>query len=722
MPLSLGDQLGRYQILCQVGEGGMGEVYKARDTRLDRIVAIKRLKRANTARFEHEARAIASLNNPHICQIFDVGPDYLVLEFVEGAPFHGPLEAEQVLSLALQIVDALEAAHKRGILHRDLKPGNVMVTQSGVKLLDFGLAKLRSDPDADATHTMEGTVIGTAGFMSPEQALGRPIDERSDLFSLGALLYKVLSGRCAFEGHSTIETLSAVLRNHPAPLESPLGPIVMRCLAKDPSLRFQSAAELRAALSRVNTLSAASTWRTPSIAVLPFANMSGDKEQEYFSDGLTEEIINALVKIPGLKVIARTSAFAFKGQNADIRQIAETLGVAHVLEGSVRKSGNRIRVTAELVTAMDGSDLWSERYDRQLADVFDIQDDISESIVQALSFKLKPAAPPLPARRQYVPKLEAHEALLKARYLHWKLTPAAITQAGHGYEQAIAIDPQYALAHAEYADHLFGRSAMGITPMHESMPSVRVIAQRALQLDPSISEAHAALCMVAATYDHNWEEAEMRFSLATASGVASPWVHSVCGTFYLMAMGRLTEAFEELQRGVQGDPLHLINRCLMAICLGAAERYAEAEAQLRHALDLDANFWMTHWYLAALYAAQHRFQEALPLAEKAYSLAPWATRTVGEYAAMLTLTDERDRGTSIMQKLGSADAYGAPMAWAVYHTYCGDIDAAALWTEKLIEQRFPAVGHWLQSASAKPLRASRHWSRLAMLMNLPRPR
>lgn len=397
-----GVPLGPYELIAKIGAGGMGEVWKARDTRLDRIVAIKRLKGEHNARFEQEARAIAALNHPHICQIFDVGPDYLVLEYVEGAPLKGPLPAEAAARLALQIVSAIEAAHKTGILHRDLKPANILVNESGAKLLDFGLAKLFGDEDATQTMGVSGTPL----YMSPEQAEGKALDARSDIFSFGSVLYELLAGARAFD------RLAGVLRDEPRALAtaSNLQEVVTRCLKKSPADRFASATEVRLAIEKAGTKT---TEQKASIAVLPFANMSGDKEQEYFSDGLAEEIINELVKIPGLKVIARTSAFAFKGQNTDIRKIAETLGVAHILEGSVRRSGNRIRVTGQLITAADGSHLWSERYDRELADVFAVQDEISAAIAAALRLKLSPQAE---AKPRYTPKLAAHEALLKARH------------------------------------------------------------------------------------------------------------------------------------------------------------------------------------------------------------------------------------------------------------------------------------------------------------------
>jgi len=310
MPLSVGVKLGPYEIVAPLGAGGMGEVWKARDTRLGRIVAVKQLKGRHSARFEQEARSIAALNHPHICQIHDIGPDYLVLEYIEGKPLKGPAPADEALRLGAQIAEALDAAHRKGVVHRDLKPANILVTPEGLaKLLDFGLAKNMTDPEE--TATIEGTVLGTAAYMAPEQAEGKPLDARSDVFSFGAVLYELLSGRRAFHGENSISTMAAILHKEPAPLDAPaaLQAIVKKCMAKGPALRYQSMAEVRAAL-REATL-AAEPQKQPSIAVLPFANLGGDKEQEYFSDGLSEEIINALAQIPGLKVIARTSAFVY---------------------------------------------------------------------------------------------------------------------------------------------------------------------------------------------------------------------------------------------------------------------------------------------------------------------------------------------------------------------------------------------------------------------------
>src|SRR5258707_7786943 len=319
MSLAPGVRLGPYEIVALLGAGGMGEVYKAIDTRLGRTVAIKVLRGEYSDRFQREARAIAALNHRHICALYDIGPNYLVMEYLEGAPVRGPLPVEQALRLALEIAAALEEAHRKGIIHRDLKPGNILISSDGAKLLDFGLAKLEHTSESDVTETQAGTVLGTAAYMSPEQAEGRSADARSDIFSFGAVLYEVLSGQRAFLGETGIAAMASILREQPKPLRdapAELERIVTRCLRKDPARRFQSMAEVRIALA--DALSAAAKKdETPSIAVLPFANLSADKENEYFSDGITESILNSLAHIAQLRVTSRSAVVRYKGKDVD---------------------------------------------------------------------------------------------------------------------------------------------------------------------------------------------------------------------------------------------------------------------------------------------------------------------------------------------------------------------------------------------------------------------
>jgi len=709
MPLSTGDKLGPYEILAPLGAGGMGEVWKARDPRLDRIVAIKQLKGEHSARFQREAHAIAALNHPHICQIYDVGPDYLVMEYVEGKPLCGPLRVEEAVKLALQIAGALEDAHSRGLLHRDLKPGNILVTAKGAaKLLDFGLAKLMTDSDSEATKTIEGAVMGTAAYMSPEQAQGKSLDERSDIFSFGTVLYEMLSGTRAFSGSSMLDTLNSVVRDDPAPLQSPASDIVKRCLAKEPAQRFQSIAEVKAALE---SISMKSVDQQPSIAVLPFVNMGGDKENEYFSDGLAEEIINFLAQIPGLKVTARTSAFAFKGKTEDIRKMAGALGVATILEGSVRRSGPRIRVTAQLINAHDGYHLWSQRYDRDMADLFDLQDEIAQSIASALHVKL--AGTPVP----YKPSLPAYEALLKARYCFGTFRPDLLAHAKECYEQAIALDPKFAQAHCEYGNYFWGLALAGALPANQALPMIRSLAERALELDPSLPDGHAMSGIVAVYLEYDWKEAERRFRLAMARDPVSVNVR-LYYTWYLQLVGRPTEAVQQMNLGLQADPLNLTLRQNRAVFLAGAGRDEEAAEGFREVLELNPSMVLAQLALAALHASCGELGQALALCEKAYAVAPLPSG-IGLLAGLLKRTGDVQQAEELLQKFQPADAFGVPRGLAIYHWVLQEFEAEADWLEKAIDQHDPYGALFLRLWYGRELRSTPRWAGLMRKLNLP---
>ena len=717
MPVSPGDKLGPYEIIAPIGSGGMGEVWKARDKRLDRIVAIKCLKSQHTARFEREARAVASLNHPHICQIYDVGPDYLVLEYIEGKPLRGPLPLADVLRLFGQIADALELAHRRGILHRDLKPANILLTDNGcAKLLDFGLAKLVVAEDADGTQTMEGTVLGTAAYMAPEQAEGKPLDERSDIFSFGAVLYEVISGTRAFAGNSAAKVLSAVLRDDPPILQTTPAVlrIVRKCLAKLPAERFQTVADLKKALEQA---AAAGEEKQPSIAVLPFTNMSGDKEQEYFSDGLAEEIINALAHIPGLKVTARTSAFFFKGKDVKVAQIAHELGVEHILEGSVRKGGNRVRITAQLISAADGFHMWSERYDRELADVFAVQDEISGSIAAILKNKLMAA--PEGGSRGYTPNIAAYEAYLNALHHQWKRTsPESLEKSREYYEQAAKLDPGFALPHVGLAVYHHIACSSLIDP-RQGVVLGRQALQKALELDPSLPEAHAWLGIFAMWADFDWREAQRRFDIAFSRQPVSPMLRHWYGYFYLSKVGRALEAVDQHRRALEEDPLNLVLRSGLAVSLTAAGKDEEALAEVRRTLELDPNF-VAAYTLQTLNVTKVPLPEALAFAEKGHSLAPWHVPSIGLLAGLLMRNGDRARAAELLAKLGDGQANGAPVAFAIYHLLCGEIEKAAEWTKTAVEQKHPMVVMLLINPPWGPLlRSSVSWPKLAKTMNLP---
>lgn len=713
MLLTPGTRLGPYTIESLIGSGGMGEVYKAHDERLNRTVAIKRLIADDASRFQSEARAIAAINHPHICQIYDVGPDYLVLEYLQGEPIGGPVTRDEAVRLASQIADALHAAHERGILHRDLKPANVMVVRQGgsphAKLLDFGIAQLTS-PDPGATRTVTGEVMGTPAYMSPEQAAAKPLDARSDVFSFGAVLYELLAGTRAFTGDSTAQILSAVLRDDPSPLQAPpaLQQIVKRCLAKDPDRRFQTMADVRQALHhlRVGTADA-----TASIAVLPFANMSRDADDEYFSDGLSEEIINALTQVRGLKVIARTSAFAFKGKNEDIRRIANTLGVTYILEGSVRRAASRVRVTAQLIDAADGAHRWSQRYDREMSDIFAVQDDIAAAIARALKLQLAPVS------ERRMPSLPAYEAYLRYRSYQWQFTPEASRRSRECLEQALALDPEFALPYVGLADYHFALAAVGGSPSHEAMPRARELAQRALEIDPELPEAHAMLGIVAGHYEYDWGEAERRFRLAVKREPLSPHLRQWYGTFFLFATGRADEARLQLSRVIEEDPLCQMWRLMRANLLPSVGLEHEALDDARKAVELDTGFWLGWADLGLLYARRHQHLEAMQCAERAMAGAPWCPYSIGVMAAALANDGQANRAEPLLAAL-QGDAYGGPVGLAVYSLARGEIEQAVEWSAKAAEQRFPAFIPRLIRTFEPSLRRSAAWPAVLKKMNL----
>jgi serine/threonine protein kinase/Tfp pilus assembly protein PilF len=720
-----GTRLGPYEIVALIGAGGMGRVYKARDTRLERDVAIKVADERFTDRFLQEARTVAALNHPYICTLHDVGPNYLVMELIDGPTLADRIErsnlaAGEAVEIARQVAAALEEAHRRGVLHRDLKPGNIMLAErrgsadaATVKVLDFGLAKVaQSEPDA--TRTVAGTVMGTPAYMAPEQVEGQTLDERSEVFSFGAVLYEMLTRRRAFEGASLVDVLNAVVRSDPAPSNAPLAldRIVRRCLQKEPAKRYQSMAELRRALETVrDSASPKPSTTQPSIAVLPFADMSAGKDHEWFSDGLSEEIINALVQIPGLTVIARTSAFAFKGKQEDIRRIADVLGVTHVLEGSVRRAGDRVRATAQLIAAATGAHLWSERYDRNLADVFAIQDEIAHAIATTLRAKL--TSPLLP--RRYEPNLPAYEALLKARHEWGKANFEALARSKQYTEQAIALDPSYGLAHVALAGYyLLMTAGMGVIAAHDAMPIVRTEGQRALDVDPSLTGAYAVLGAAAGVYDYDWTEAKRLFELAMSREPIPGDVHGTYGYFYLRSIGQPREAAAQIRRWVQEDPLNFIGRISLSMALAESGEFDDAFRELQRVLELDANHPAALVSQAQVHARLGRDAEALACAERGYR--PLHPQSVGTLAGLLARSGDIARAATLIEPFKNApEAYGAPRGLFYFHAFIGDLERAGEWLEKAIHQRDPAA----PSLSQHHIASGARWPRLARMMNLP---
>jgi len=611
----------------------MGEVYRARDTRLGRDVAIKVAAQRFSERFEHEARAIASLNHPNICILHDVGPNYIVMELVEGAPLKGPLPVETVLDYARQICSALQAAHEKGIIHRDLKPGNIMVSKGvvatgTVKLLDFGLAKVThsfSSQDETITETRAGTIVGSAAYMSPEQAEGKPVDARSDIFSVGIVLYELIGGRRPFVGDTAMSTMAAIICEEPRPLDAPepISRIVMRCLAKLPADRFQSVAELKAELEKAQNAAhpgPAPPPSQPSIAVLPFADMSPGKDSEYFGDGMAEEIINALTRIPNFKVIARTSAFAFKGKQEDIRKIAGILGVANILEGSVRLAGNRVRIAAQLISAADGSHLWSERFDRAMSDIFAIQDEISQSIADALKARLGPRSRTEAAARPTA-NVEAYQAYLEGNHYLAEMTPAGMARSLECFERALRLDPNYAAPWAAIGERaLYQALYIGARP-RDVIPDGIVAVNRALELNPECAEAYHIRGMVRTFYEWNWTGAEKDVARTLHLNPAFALAH-VARANILAALRRNQEAVAEIREALELDPLNITTRRSELFVLYATGNGELAVERARSLVDLFGASWVSWAFAARALILQGLLAEADSALQKGLELSP----------------------------------------------------------------------------------------------------
>ncbi len=742
--LAPGEQLGPYRIVATIGKGGMGEVYRATDTRMGRDVAIKVVAEQFIERFDHEVRAIAALNHPNICTIYDVGPNYLVMEYVDGVPLKGPLREATALQFALQIAAALDAAHTRGIIHCDLKPANILVTGDRLKLLDFGVARLASAPRQErmdtrtvltpaphsAPHASEAAskfgddvatvqltpndVSGTPAYMSPEQAVGDMVDARSDIFSFGVVLHELLSGRRPFSGETMHTVLAAIRDSEPAPLEaSPeVARLVARCLRKRPAERFQSMSELRPVLEKA---AESLTRKEPSIAVLPFVMTGSGDDTDYFSEGLAEDIINALSGVSGLKVVARTSSFAFKDKVQDIRGIAEALGVDHVLEGSVRTAGNRIRINTQLISGRDGAQLWSKRFDRELIDVFIIQDEISNAIANELKVSLTP--------QQLVKAPTAHfaayEAVLQGRYHFLRFDPADQAKALAHFERAVAIDPAYAAAHVGIALNHWGQMVVGMAEPRDAMQRSVEAAREALRLDPSNSDAHHILASYYALNDFDWVKAEFHFDRALELNPHSLWACHSKTIYLLLPLGRLQEAVESQHRALAIDPLTPAVLANLAIALECSHREEEEAQVLDRVNALDHNFVGGQWILIRFRIRQGRIAEAMGLAEHLARTAGRWGMTLGGLGAAYAAAGKVAAAREIIAELGlehnrqSRAFYSFLIAAAL-----DDRDAAFRWAEESIQHRDPIMLSFVWSTSFDKLRDDPRFARLLKTLKL----
>jgi serine/threonine protein kinase/Flp pilus assembly protein TadD len=609
----IGKTLSHYRVIAQIGEGGMGAVYAAEDLTLGRKVALKMLsgETASTPdrieRFRREAQAVAALNHPNIVTIHSIetAPEgqFITMELVQGKGLDlliagDGLSVERMLEIVQPLVRALVAAHGRGIVHRDLKPANIMVTDDGtVKILDFGLAKLHAAGDSGEhadmktmTLTKAGTVVGTVPYMSPEQVQGKPMDHRTDIFSLGVILYEMATGGRPFGGETSAEVASAILRDAPHPIADrrpdipePLARIVLRCLEKEPDLRYQSAADIQVALSKIGeSVQGRKTDGRPSIAVLPFVDMSPEKDQDYFCEGLAEELINALVNVEDLQVASRTSAFRFKGAQSDIREIGRRLGVNTVLEGSVRKAGSQVRIGVNLVNIEDGYHLWSSRYDRELKDVFAIQDEIAQKIVEALQVTLSPKAKSKQAEKAAPADVQAYDYYLKGRKFFYEFRAKGFELARQMFARAIVIDDKYARAYAGVADccsilySYFDSS-------EANLKEADTASRKAVEIDPESAEAHASRGLALSLMGKH-DEADREFRRAIELNAKLYEAHYLYARA-LFSRGRHEEAAQQFEEACKVNPEDYQARMFLAQTHQKLGKRAMAAANLKKSVE-----------------------------------------------------------------------------------------------------------------------------------------
>ena len=831
MTIVAGTKLGRYEIRSKIGEGGMGEVYLALDTELDRLVAIKILPEALASdqqrlqRFVQEAKAASALNHPHILTIYEIGVTgesrFIATEFIEGDTLRRRISAgmtlNEVLEIAIQTGSALAAAHAAGIIHRDLKPDNLMVRSDGyIKLLDFGLAKL-TEPKAASTdteaptkamvNTGAGTVMGTANYMSPEQAKGVKVDERTDLWSLGALLYEMIARHVPFAGETPTETISLILQKEPPPLTryardvpAELERIVTKCLTKNREERYQTAKDLLIDLRNLKrkievdaeidrtvspefrvTASTASGQSIPvtvagsgpatmpasaahsassaeylvsgikqhkiaaaivlialvmsgiglsfylharnnevaieSIAVLPFVNTNADANMDYLSDGIAETLINSLSRLQQLRVVARSTAFRYRGKEIDPQVVGRDLNVRAVLMGRVRQVGDSLNIQVDLVDAKTGAQLWGQEYDRKASDALAVKQDIAHEVTEKLRLSLTGEQQKQMTNREAT-NSEAYQFYLKGRYYWNRRTADGLKKAIEQFQQATDKDPNYALAYVGLADSYLLLEEYAGMPASETFPKAKAYAERALQIDSSLAEAHTSLADVhSCTW--NWSEAEREFKRAIELNPNYPTAHHWY-SIYLTYQGRNEESLAEIKRALELDPLSLVINTNLAVAYLGLGDSRSAQQQSQKVIELNPSFPGGHQYLGWSYLAQRRYAEAIVEFEKATELTGRSGEDLGMLGFAYGSTGRRDEALAIIKEMNAKylRKEAAETDMASVYAGIGNKDEAFKWLEKAFQAHsslLPGIGSDLQWES---LRTDPRYANLMQRMGL----
>lgn len=731
---------GRYEIIEELGKGGMGRVYRVEDTKLKQEVALKLIKpeiakdKKTIERFRNELKTARMITHKNVCRMFDLGEAegeyFITMEYVHGEELKsfihrsGQLAVGTAVRIAKQVCEGLSEAHKLGVVHRDLKSSNIMIDKEGnVRIMDFGIARSLGAKGI----TGAGVMIGTPEYMSPEQAEVKEVDQRSDIYSLGVILYELVTGRVPFEGETPLGIAMKHKSETPkdpkelnAQIPGDLSHVILKCLEKDRKKRYQNVEKLLYKLTKIEkgilTPERISIERKPeaekiketewqnSIAVLPFVDMSSAKDQEYFCDGIAEEIINALTHVQDLRVVARTSAFSFKGKDLDVREIGQKLNVNTILEGSIKKFGNRLRITTQLVNVADGYHLWSERYDRDMEDIFAIEDEISLVIVDKLKVRLLSGEKEKLMKR-YTDNLEAYSLYLKGRYYWNSLTPEGWEKSYECYQQAIAIDSNYALAYTGLAIWHASLGFWGDAHPRKAFPQARELALKAIELDDTISDAHSVLGVVYWFHDWNRSEAQRAYQRSIEFEPANAFAH----LNFALSLAMI-KAFDEallLVKKIQLlDPFSSLLNTWAASILSYSGKYEESVIQFQQIIASDPNSWQPHYNLSVAYIYQEKLQDAISAASEAVKRSGGASIAKTFLGCAYALSGQKEKAqeqlNSLLERCQQKYVPSTFFIWL--YTTLEEIDEAYRWLEKAVRNHDP----WLcfYGISPRSVRAS----------------
>ncbi|MFC2157510.1 protein kinase [Acidobacteriota bacterium] len=735
---------GRYEIFEVLGMGGMGYVYRVLDNKVNEEIALKLIRPEIAAdqktieRFRNELKIARKIRHANVCGMYDLGDaegrHFITMELVSGGNLEklirqaAPLSTARTIAIAKQISEGLAEAHRLGVVHRDLKPSNIMIDDEGnARIMDFGIARsLRG-----SGLTGEGLMIGTPTYMSPEQAEAGDVDQCSDIYSLGVILHEMLTGVLHPAEYSPFNIaerhksyITKTEEKGASLVAHGFSQLILRCLEREKHKRYQNGGEILSALKKMEkdpfvSDGARSSTMFPSIAVLPFVDLSPKKDHEYFCDGLAEELINSLSRIDKLQVASRTSSFLFRGVADDIKEIGAKLKVRTVLEGSVRKAGNRLRISAQLVNVEDGYDLWAEKFDRDMEDIFAIQDEISLAIVDKLKVKLVKEEKEKLVRR-YTDDPEAYNLYLKGRYFWNRRYEGGLQKGMEFFDLTIKKDPSFAPAYAGIADSFSTLGLFGWLPPEASFPKAKAAAQRALQIDNTLPEAHTSLGWIYTVYDWNWTEAEKYFKQALEINPNYDFGH-VWYAIYLCWMGRMEEGVAQINKALEIDPLALVANNNLGHVLYYRREYDKAVKQCLKTTEMDPNYLLTHWFLGGAYSALGKYKEMTESFKKAVTYSDNSPFFLGFLGWGLGFSGQKEEAQKVLEKLEvmSTKRHVSSYSRAIVYMGLGEMDNTFEYLEKAFEEREPTLPSIKVAPFMDSIRSDARFKALLKKMQLP---